>query len=584
MKITCHACDAKYTIADEKVTGRTVKIKCKKCGATIVVAADQAGGGGAPGAPNAEPQHHGGEDDMMATRVAGQDGAPPMITAPEWTVSVAEGDERQMSQLQLAEEMQRGVVTGDTYVWRDGMGDWLSVSQVPELAALLARAAAPPAMTAPGGYAAAGAAAPRPVEDEPHMGLAGTMVMSESPMMSPLAAAPRPAAGAPAAETPAPGLAAVNQPTAARRAARAERPSVDVFQAAAENQPREPEKQRPKPPTPAGKLGERNENSVLFSLSALTATENAAKGSSNDEAVLDLGLGGGSKNGRSAVDDLMNIGGGGIGGPMLAPPPLLAPVVEAPPPPAPVAVTAVAPMAMGPASYAQPTPQPKSKAGLIIGIVAAVAVIGGVGAFFALGSGGGSGATTDTASTASGVTSAAPSTTSAPSPVTSSAPASTEAPAASGDPAATSAVASNDSKTQGTGVGGPAPKGSTTASGAPTASAKASAAPSSAPTAAPTATDTGTGGGRDFNKGAATTALSAAAGRAKGCKTADGPTGSASVRVVFAPSGNVTSANVQGPPFAGTPVGGCIAAAFRGASVPAFDGSPVAVTKTVNIN
>ncbi len=158
MKITCHACDAKYTIADEKVTGRTVKIKCKKCGATIVVAADQAAGGGAPGAPYAEPQHHGGEDDDMgATRVAGQDGAPPMITAPEWTVSVAEGDERQMSQLQLAEEMQRGVVTGDTYVWRDGMGDWLSVSQIPELAALLARAAAPPAMTAPGGYAAAGA-------------------------------------------------------------------------------------------------------------------------------------------------------------------------------------------------------------------------------------------------------------------------------------------------------------------------------------------------------------------------------------------------------------------------------------------
>ena len=37
MKITCQACAAKYTIADEKVLGKVVKIRCKKCGATIVV-------------------------------------------------------------------------------------------------------------------------------------------------------------------------------------------------------------------------------------------------------------------------------------------------------------------------------------------------------------------------------------------------------------------------------------------------------------------------------------------------------------------------------------------------------------------
>jgi hypothetical protein len=56
------------------------------------------------------------------------------------------------------------------------------------------------------------------------------------------------------------------------------------------------------------------------------------------------------------------------------------------------------------------------------------------------------------------------------------------------------------------------------------------------------------------------------------------------VKVTFAPSGNVTSASVQGAPFAGTSVGGCIASAFRSAKVPAFDGSPVSVTKSFNIN
>ncbi len=592
MKITCHACDAKYTIADEKVTGRTVKIKCKKCGATIVVNADTASApqmGGAAGAPygDAQPQAPAGDDDsLMATRVAGMDGAPPAVNAPEWTVSMTGEDERQMSQLQIAEEMQRGAITGDTYVWRDGMSDWLPAGQIPELQALLARVAS-------AGHAAH-APAPAPVHEENH-GLAGTIVMNEGAPMSPFAA-PRPAAGmaapapvaahAPVAATPAP-LAAVNQPTAARRANRAGA-SVDVFAAAQETREHG---DRPRPPSPAGKLGERNENSVLFSLSALTATENAASNAKSDDAF-DLGLGNGKgSGGGNSFDDLMNIGGGAIGGPMLAPPPLLAPVVEPPPAPMPMQQQMAAPVqAMGAMSpmMSIPAPPPKSKTGLIIGIVAAVAVLGGIGAVFALGgsSGSGSGASGEASVPTAQVSAPATTASAAPTPTVSSSSATTDAPAASGAPVASNAVGSGDSggKTP-AGPGGNTPTGKASSTAAtPTASAKTSADPT--PTPAPTATaaaDPG-GGGRDFNKGAATTALSAAAGRAKGCKTADGPTGSASVRVVFAPSGNVTSANVQGPPFAGTPVGGCIASAFRGASVPPVDGSPVAVSKTVNIN
>lgn len=591
MKITCHACDAKYTIADEKVSGRTVKIKCKKCGATIVVNADPAAQGAPAPAGYEQPPPAGDDDGLMATRVAGQEHGGPSITSAEWTVSLGE-EERQMSQLQMAEEMQRGVVTGDTYVWKDGMADWLSVSQVPELAALLARAAPQQAY----GQAPAPAVAPAPVQDEPHMGLAGTVVMSDSPAISPFAA-PRPAAGAPAAVTPtpaaaSPGLAPVNQPTTGAAARRANRPaggSVDVFAAAAEQQ-QQPEN-RPKPPTPAGRLGERNENSVLFSLSALTATENAAKGKGPEpEAVVDLGLGNGK--GKSSVDDLMNLGGGAIGGPMLAPPPLLAPVVEPPPAPVPVAAPVVAPAvgamgamgAMGATPAFEPmVPPKKSKTGLIIGIAVGVVAIGAVGAVMALG-GGDAPSGEATATPAGGATSAPAVTSAAPTDTATSAP-TTEAPAASGAPAASSAaVAVNDTggKAPSSGAGGgPGPKPTASASAKPTAEPVASSAPTTAP--APTA-DPGAGAGRDFNKGAATAALAAAAGAARGCKQPGGPTGSASVRVVFAPSGNVTSANVQGPPFAGTPVGGCIASAFRGARVPAFDGSPVAVTKTVNIN
>jgi hypothetical protein len=55
------------------------------------------------------------------------------------------------------------------------------------------------------------------------------------------------------------------------------------------------------------------------------------------------------------------------------------------------------------------------------------------------------------------------------------------------------------------------------------------------------------------------------------------------VQVTFAPSGNVTSALIVSGPFGGTPVGSCVARTFRAAKVPAFDGSPMTVSKSFTI-
>ena len=122
------------------------------------------------------------------------------------------------------------------------------------------------------------------------------------------------------------------------------------------------------------------------------------------------------------------------------------------------------------------------------------------------------------------------------------------------------------------------------------ASAGASAAPPSVltgavATGAGTATTkpTATPGGGEFDKAAANAALSGAVGQAASCKKEGDPSGRAQVSVTFAPSGRVTIANVNGPPFAGTATGGCIAKAFRSASVAPFSGDAVTVSKTVNI-
>jgi hypothetical protein len=102
------------------------------------------------------------------------------------------------------------------------------------------------------------------------------------------------------------------------------------------------------------------------------------------------------------------------------------------------------------------------------------------------------------------------------------------------------------------------------------------------PAAASTAPAPASAGG-GFDKTAAKAALAAGAAQAAGCRQPDDPEGGARVLVTFAPSGRVQSAQVVGSPFQGTRTGACIARAFKGLNVPAFDGEPVVVTKDVTI-
>lgn len=559
MKITCQSCAAKYTIADEKVAGKTVKIKCKKCGATIVVNGAEVGfqptapaaldpGYGQPPPPEED------EGDGQTSVAAGDQPVGAPTGGDDWTVNVADDDQRTMTSAQIAEAYAAGTVTTDTYVWKDGMADWSPLSGVPQLMALVSRPA--PAAAAPAPRHVAAAAAP-PVAAG-GFGLAGQGVSEAAP-------------------------------AAARRAA-ARPEAADPFQ-----QSREAQAAAAPPPKPGERaVGERNENSMLFSISALTAAKEARDNDRKGPAA--------RNGGRGGVDDIMNLGGGIAAAPILAPPPLLAPVVEAPPA-APIAPVMAAPgMMHSPMAPMGATALPaddtfgrkKSPVGLIVGIVAGLAVLGGA-AFFFLSSGSDTQATTPEQTTTSTTGAPAAPTGASPSPADAPAAANTgaaPAAAAPGDVGATApggAVATQPGRSgtpaPGAPMGGTAP-GSGTKPGdkpgaAPAATAEAPA-PKPAETAAPAAA--APEGAAEFNRGAASSALASAAGAAKSCKKPDGPTGSGRVKVTFAPSGNVTSAQVEGPPFAGTAVGGCIASAFRGARVPPFSGPPVSVGKSFTIN
>src|SRR5258708_8036765 len=129
MKITCQSCQAKYTVADEKVLGKIVKIRCKKCSATIVV-----NGSGSPAAPE-QPRAY-------------ADPRPRESEEP-WTVNVADGDARTMAPLEIVSAYQSGVVTDDAYCWREGMNDWLPLRDIEQLYEACTATRMAPASSAP---------------------------------------------------------------------------------------------------------------------------------------------------------------------------------------------------------------------------------------------------------------------------------------------------------------------------------------------------------------------------------------------------------------------------------------------------
>jgi serine/threonine-protein kinase len=84
------------------------------------------------------------------------------------------------------------------------------------------------------------------------------------------------------------------------------------------------------------------------------------------------------------------------------------------------------------------------------------------------------------------------------------------------------------------------------------------------------------------SRGAALSALAAAASRAASCSNPDGPSGSARAMVTFSPDGPVTEVSLPAP-FAGTPVGSCVASAFKGAHVPPFSGGSVTLPQSFRV-
>ncbi|MCB9598395.1 MAG: zinc-ribbon domain-containing protein [Sandaracinaceae bacterium] len=84
MKIQCSTCDARYAISDDKIRGKNVAVRCKRCGET------------------------------MAIRAEGE----------AWYVAAGGETQGPLALAALRACLAEGSIDGDAFVWREGMDDW----------------------------------------------------------------------------------------------------------------------------------------------------------------------------------------------------------------------------------------------------------------------------------------------------------------------------------------------------------------------------------------------------------------------------------------------------------------------------
>jgi predicted Zn finger-like uncharacterized protein len=159
MKFQCDRCKTRYSIADERVRGKILKIRCKNCEAVITVREGMGGGEAkqparpaavkAPSRPvaksptiDSKPVLRGafekamdsssrppsGFEDGDSTMIS--DGPPPQQLEEEWYVSL-DGEQFGPFSLRQAKDWVAARPTGEElYCWSEGFDDWLPIEKV----------------------------------------------------------------------------------------------------------------------------------------------------------------------------------------------------------------------------------------------------------------------------------------------------------------------------------------------------------------------------------------------------------------------------------------------------------------------
>lgn len=147
MKFYCDNCQTKYSIADEKVRGKVLKIRCKKCSEIITVRepkrpdvrrSQSQQGGSASSAPQ--------DGGRKQPRKSKGSKAPPPAPPPspprqvEWHYSVNGQSFGPVSKQELDDMLAGGELGDATYVWNETYTDWKRVKGVDAFSEALQKA------------------------------------------------------------------------------------------------------------------------------------------------------------------------------------------------------------------------------------------------------------------------------------------------------------------------------------------------------------------------------------------------------------------------------------------------------------
>ena len=203
MKFLCDNCKAKYQIPDEKIAGRTLKMKCRKCAHDIIIRGERpatgsgtgkegtgrrprpgstARGTGSSVGPRPTSRRRGGSSvgpmpsrassrpsalgaDFRKQVAAGEE-VPQRAAVELWHAAINDVPVGPIKREELARKIGTGAVTEDSLVWREGFDDWRPLKEVPELVALLRqrRVPAPPRSVPPRPDSSAGPLPKKPPE------------------------------------------------------------------------------------------------------------------------------------------------------------------------------------------------------------------------------------------------------------------------------------------------------------------------------------------------------------------------------------------------------------------------------------
>lgn len=140
MRFTCESCGSRYRLADEKVRGLQVEVRCRACGGVVTLRDgvpvtgspqpdDRFTGAAAPVSATAAPAH--GEADSPAMPAGGGAPPPPPEAQRLWFALVSGKQQGPLSDEALEREIAGGRIVSTTFVWHEGMSDWKRLADVP---------------------------------------------------------------------------------------------------------------------------------------------------------------------------------------------------------------------------------------------------------------------------------------------------------------------------------------------------------------------------------------------------------------------------------------------------------------------